>query len=303
MRILLSGGHGLIGRALAAALTGDGDQVVRLVRGSAGPGGLDVAWDPAAGTLDRAALDQVGPIDAVVNLSGAGIGDRRWTPARRRLLLESRVRSTDLVASTAAGLDPRPTVLVNASAVGYYGDRGDEELTEASTRGTGFLAGVCRDWEEATGPAADAGIRVVPVRSGVVLSPAGGALARQLPLFRLGLGGRLGGGRQFLSWISLPDEVAVLRRALVDADLTGPVNAVAPGPVTNAEFTRILAELLHRPAVCTVPRAALAVALGGQLTDEALLASQRALPVRLMAVGHQFAHPELAQALREVLAG
>ena len=303
MRVLLSGGRGLIGRALTGGLTDHGDQVVLLVRGTDRPDDpRSVSWDPSAGTVDRAALEAAGPFDAVVNLSGAGIGDRRWTPGRRRLILESRVRSTDLVARTAAALDPRPAVLVNASAVGYYGSRGDEELTEASTRGSGFLAGVCRDWEEATAPAAEAGLRVVPVRSGVVLSPTGGALGRQLPLFRLGLGGRLGNGRQYLSWISLPDEVAVLRRALVDPNLAGPVNAVAPTPVTNAEFTETLAAQLSRPAVLTVPRVALAAALGGQLVDEALLASQRALPVRLMAVGHEFAHPELAMALRELLA-
>jgi uncharacterized protein len=206
------------------------------------------------------------------------------------------VRPTRLLSETIAGLDPRPDVLVNASAVGYYGDRGDEELTEVSDAGSGFLSEVCRQWEAAAEPASAGGVRVVFLRSGVVLSASGGALGRQLPLFRVGLGFRLGTGRQYTSWISLADEISVIGRSMTDARLSGPVNATAPEPVRNAELAAALAASLHRPAFLVVPRVALAVALGPELADE-LLASQRALPVRLQAVGHRFAHPDLGSAL------
>jgi uncharacterized protein (TIGR01777 family) len=274
--------------------------VVRLDR-SGHPGAGSLSWNPEAGTFDRAALDAAGPFGALVNLAGAGIGDRRWTPARKRIITQSRVRSTELAVRLVA--EAGIPVLVNASAVGYYGDRGDEELTEVSTAGTGFLAEVCQAWEAAAAPAAESGARVVCLRSGIVLSAHGGALARQLPLFRLGLGGRLGSGRQFTSWITLADEVAVICRAIDDPELAGPVNAVAPGAVTNAEFTAALAAAVHRPAVLGVPRAALAVALGSEMADQLLLASQRVRPARLETVGHSFAHPELAGALKDVLAG
>jgi uncharacterized protein (TIGR01777 family) len=308
VRVLVSGAHGMIAAALIGQLVHEGHSVVTLDRPSSErrevPGRAgSVAWDPAAGVLDRPAMARQGPFDAAVHLAGAGIGDRRWSAARRRQLVESRVASTRLLAGELAAADPPPSVLVSASAVGIYGDRGDEELTEDSLPGDGFLADLCRQWEDATAAAAGAGIRVVNLRSGIVLSAGGGALARQLPLFRLGLGGRLGDGRQWVSWITLADEVGVIRRAMADAGLRGPVNATAPHPVTNAELTRALGRAVHRPALLAVPRPALALALGADLADEMLLASQRVRPARLTSAGHRFEHPDLDAALTAVLAG
>ena len=297
MRVVVAGSSGLIGSALCRALHSRGDVVVRLVRrASSGPS--EAAWDPGAGRIEPAALEGA---DAVVNLAGAGIGDRRWTTARRRLLVSSRTDSTALLARTAAHLDRRPRVLVNASAVGIYGNRGDEALDEHSAPGDDFLSGLCRRWEALTSAAAEADIRTVCVRSGVVLSGSGGALGRQLPLFRLGLGGRLGSGRQWVSWISLEDELGVLLRAIDDEALAGPVNAVAPQPVTNRQFTATLGRALHRPAVLAVPPPALRLVLGRGLVDEVLLASQRVRPAALEALGHDFAHEELESALSAVL--
>lgn len=298
MRMAVSGSSGLIGMALCRALAVRGHDVVRLVRRPAGPG--EAFWDPAAGLIDAGALAGT---QAVVHLAGAGIGDRRWSAERRRVLVDSRVESTALLARVLAGSDPRPGVLVNASAVGYYGDRGDEVLDESAPAGTGFLAELCQRWEEATAPAAEAGIRVVRVRSGVVLSASGGALAMQLPAFRVGLGARLGHGRQWMSWISLDDEVGVLLRAIDDEKISGPVNAVAPQPVTNRHFTRALGHALHRPAVFVVPAPIMHAVLGRQLVDEMLLASQRVRPAALERSGHRFAHPEVEGALEAVLAG
>lgn len=308
MRVLVSGAHGMIGSAVVARLAAEGHAVVTLERPGSErrpvPGTTgSVRWDPPADTLDRTALADGGRIDAVVHLAGAGIGDRRWSAARRQELVASRVGSTSLLATELASAATPPDVLVSASAVGFYGDRGDEELTEDDPPGDGFLADLCRRWEDATAPAAEAGIRVVTLRSGIVLSPTGGALARQLPLFRLGLGGRLGDGHQWVSWITLTDEVGAVVRAITDPGLRGPVNAAAPQPVTNAELTRAIARAVHRPAVLWVPRAALALALGGQLADEMLLASQRVRPARLTAVGHRFEHPEVNSALAAILAG
>ena len=297
MRVVVSGSSGLIGRALVEALRDRGDEVTPLVRRS--PAAGEATWDPPTGSIDAGALDGA---DALVHLAGAGIGDRRWTPERRREILASRVESTSLLSRTLAGLAHPPAVLVSASAVGYYGDRGAEELTEDSTAGTGFLADVCRAWEDATAPAADAGLRVVRLRSGVVLSPRGGALARQLPLFRLGVGGRLGTGRQWLSWISLPDEVGAVLHTLAEPSLRGPVNATAPGPVTNRDFTAALGRALHRPTVMAVPGVALRIALGPALAAEMVLAGQRVLPARLTASGFRFAHARLDEALAALLA-
>lgn len=295
MNVAVSGSGGLIGSALVARLVADGHQVRRLVRGPAEPG--DVSWDPVAGTVDQAALAGT---EAVVHLAGAGIGDRRWSRARKQVIGDSRVTGTAAISTAMARLDPRPAVLVSGSAVGWYGDRGDEELTENSTGGSGFLAEVCRAWEAATAPAAEAAIRVVLARTGVVQSRAGGALARQLPLFRLGLGGPLGRGRQYISWISLDDEVGAIVHALSTPALAGPVNLVAPTPVTGAEFARILGRVLRRPARLPVPRAAMAVPFGRELVSE-LLSSQRAQPARLESSGYQFTHRELEPALRHLL--
>lgn len=297
MRVVVSGSSGLIGQAIVTALRARGDEVTTLVRRA--PSAGEAAWDPPAGSIDAGAIDGA---DAVVHLAGAGIGDKRWSAVRRHEIVASRVQSTALLARTLAELSRPPAVMVSASAVGYYGDRGDEILTEDSDPGSGFLADVCRAWEHAAEPAVAAGVRVVALRSGVVLSAHGGALARQLPLFRAGVGGRLGSGRQWLSWISLDDEVAVILRALDDPSLQGPVNATAPAPVTNREFTRALGRALHRPSVLAVPGLALRVALGSDFASEMVLAGQRVLPATLTANGFTFDHAEIGTALEALLA-
>ncbi len=302
MRILLSWSSGLIGRALTTSLATDGHEVVRLAR-AGGTAPASVPWAPGGGGIDPAALRANGPYDGVVHLAGAGIGDHRWTRARRAEILSSRVTGTTEVARVVADLDPPPSVMISASAVGFYGDRGDEVLTEQSGPGTGFLAEVCSAWEAASQPASGAGVRVVLLRSGVVLATGGGALAKQLPLFRLGLGGRLGSGRQYLGWITLADEVAIIRRAIEDDALRGPLNATAPGPVTNAEFTRALGRALHRPAALRVPRPALEVALGRDLARELLLGGQRAMPAALGAAGYVFEDPSIEGALGALVSG
>ena len=294
--MVVTGSHGLIGSALLPALERQGHVVRRLVRGEAR--GADMAWDPAGGTLDVAGLEGT---DAVVNLAGAGIGDRRWSAGRKRLIRESRVAGTRLLAQSLARLEAVPKVMVSGSGVNVYGDRGDEALTEDSGPGQGFLAQVCREWEAATAPAEAAGVRVVHIRSGIVLSARGGALKKQLPLFRAGLGGRLGRGDQYVSWISIDDEVGAIAHALATESLRGPVNLTAPNPVTNAELTATLGRVLGRPAVLRVPGAALAAVLGRQLVAELLLASMRVLPSRLEASGYAFRHPQLEEALRAVL--
>jgi uncharacterized protein len=297
MRVVISGSSGLIGQAVMAALRARGDEVTPLVRRSPEP--REVRWDPAASSIDAGALEGT---DAVVHLAGAGIGDKRWSASRRHEIMASRVQSTTLLARTLAGLTRPPTVLVSASAVGYYGDRGEEELTEQSSAGSGFLADVCRAWEDATELAAQSGVRVVRLRSGVVLSAHGGALARQLPLFRLGIGGRLGSGRQWLSWISLPDEVGAVLHALDTADLQGALNATAPAPVTNRAFTSALGRALHRPTILAVPGFALRVALGSDLASEMVLAGQRVLPTRLSATGYAFRHADIDAACAALFA-
>ncbi len=255
-------------------------------------------WDPAAGSIDAVALEGH---DAVVNLAGAGIGDRRWTAQHKAAIRDSRVQGTGLLARTLGSLQRPPAVLASGSAVGFYGDRGEEELTEESGPGSGFLAEVVQEWEAATAPAREAGIRVATLRSGVVLSAQGGALKRQLLPFRLGLGGRLGSGRQWLSWISIDDEVGAIRHVLVHDDVTGPVNLVAPGPVTNAEFTRRLGQALHRPTLLPTPTAALWLLFGREMVAEMLFASQRALPTVLTASGYSFDHPAVDSALTDLL--
>ncbi len=301
MRIVISGSTGLIGTALVEHLRGAGHQVVRLVRrppahGSAGV--TDVQWDPAAGTLPASAIDGA---DAVINLSGAGIGDHRWTDDYRRELLDSRLHATELLAATIAAAESKPSVFLSGSAIGWYGDRGDEQLDEQSARGNGFLSDLCRQWEDATGAADTAGVRVAHLRTGIVLTAAGGALKKQLPLFKLGLGGKFGNGRQWQSWISLPDEVGAITH-LLSSDDRGAVNLTAPNPVTNAEFTSTLGSVLHRPTVLPIPSFGPKLLLGGALAEALLFTGQRVLPTVLTASGYAFQHPTLDGALRAALA-
>jgi uncharacterized protein len=294
--VVVSGSHGLIGSALVPALTAAGHRVRRLVRGSPGPG--EVAWDPEAGTVDAGGLAGA---DAAVHLAGVGIGDKRWTTTQKQRIRDSRVKGTGTLARALAGLPTPPAVLVSGSAVGYYGDRGDEVLTEASGPGEGFLAEVVRDWEEAAAPAAEAGVRVVHTRTGIVQAAHGGALARQLPMFRLGVGGPLGPGRQWVSWVSLDDEVGAIVHALTTESLRGPVNLCAPEPTTSAGLAKAIGKALHRPALVPVPRFALSLVVGRQMTEEMVLASQRAVPEKLLASGYRFRHPDIAAAMHDLL--
>jgi uncharacterized protein len=296
MRILMSGARGFIGSSLRRALHQAGHEVSALTR-SASADSRAVRWDPAAGELDP---DSVEGFGAVVHLAGEGIGDRRWNEAHKRRVRDSRIQGTSLLSRTLAKLDRPPQVLLSASAMGYYGDRGDEPLKESAPAGDGFLAGVVQAWEEATGPATDAGIRVVTTRSSLVLDPAGGVLKRQLIPFRLGVGGRLGAGRQWWSWITLEDEVRAMQH-LLEADVSGAANLSSPSPVTNAEFTDILGRVLSRPTFFSVPRVALEVVLGTEMATEMLFFSQRLVPSTLEGSGFSFRHPELEGALRGVL--
>jgi uncharacterized protein (TIGR01777 family) len=304
MNILVTGSTGLIGKALTDRLMAEEHIVTRLVRGATAtdPTSREVAWSPDRGQIDVAALERFGPFDGVVHLAGAGIGDRRWSAARKRVILESRTESTRLLVDTLVRLSSRPPVLVSASAIGFYGVRGDEVLTEESAAGSGFLAEVCQAWEAAARPAADAGIRTVLLRTGIVLSPQGGAWGKQLPLFRLGLGGRMGGGNQYRSWITLEDEIRVVLHGLVDEGLHGPVNASAPEPATDAALAHTVGAVLHRPTVMVVPAAALRLVLGTEMAGQLVLGGQRVLPRALESRDFHFAHPALDEAVRSVLA-
>lgn len=294
LHVAMTGASGLIGTMLRKSLGEAGHRVTALVRRPPAPG--EIRWDPAGNGLDPASLRGV---DAVVHLAGENLAEGRWSEDRKRKILESRKLGTRLLAEAMARAPERPRTLVSASAIGYYGERGEEELTEASLPGAGFLPEVCIAWEAATAPAADAGIRVVRVRTGLLLTPAGGLLQRILLPFRLFVGGQLGDGRQWMSWISAVDLLRVYRQAL-ESDLSGPVNAVAPGAVRNEEFTRVLAKVLHRPAVLVVPKTALRVVYG-EMADEAILASIHALPSVLQASGFQFEYPRLKPALEHLL--
>jgi uncharacterized protein (TIGR01777 family) len=295
MRVAVTGASGLIGAALVERLRAEGHTVSRLVRDASKAGAGDVVWDPDAGTIDRPALEG---IDAAVHLAGENVGSR-WTEEKKRRIRDSRIKGTRLIAQTLAHLSPAPRVLVQASAVGIYGDRGDEVITEASTPGTGFLAEVGREWEGASAGAEEVGIRVVKLRLGVVLTQKGGALEQLLLPFRMGVGGKIGSGRQWMPWISLADAVEVILRALRDERLRGPVNTVA-GSVRNSDFTDALGRALHRPAIIPVPAFGIR-ALFGQMADEALLAGQRVEPARLREIGHVFHHPTLETALAAAL--
>ncbi|MET9297454.1 TIGR01777 family oxidoreductase [Streptomyces sp. NPDC003077] len=297
MRIAVTGSTGLIGAALTRSLRADGHDVVRLVRRQ--PRAADeVAWDPRRQKVDAAGL--VG-CDAVVHLAGAGVGARRWTEAYKREIRDSRVLGTAAIAEAIASLDTPPRVFVCGSAVGFYGDTGDRPVDESAPPGTGFLPRMCVDWEEAAHPAAEAGVRTVFARTGLVVAREGGAWGRLFPIFRLGLGGRLGDGRQYWSFISLHDHVAALRHLIDTEDLSGPVNLTAPEPVTNREVTAAMGRVLRRPALFAVPAPALRIALGEMAGD--VLGSQRVLPRRLLDSGFSFAFPAIDEAIRAAARG
>jgi uncharacterized protein (TIGR01777 family) len=293
VRILITGSHGLVGSALRPALERRGDRVVPLVRS----GGVKHSWDPEAGKLDPEAVQG---FDAVIHLAGENLAAGRWTKRRKQRIRDSRVQATQLLASTLASLAERPQVLLCASAVGIYGNRGEQLLTEESPPGEGFLASVCRGWEAATAPAQSRGIRVVSMRFGMILSPRGGALKKMLPIFRMGLGAVFGDGKQCWSWISIHDVLGAVEHALGTQTLEGPVNFVSPHPVRNREFTKTLGHLLGRPAFLRVPSFAARLAFG-EMSDETLLASQRVSPEKLAASGYHFREANLETALQRLL--
>jgi len=298
-RVAISGASGLVGSALAARLRALGHDVRPLVRRGPTDNADEIYWDPVAGDIESEKLEG---LDAIVNLAGESIAAGRWTAKRKARIRDSRVLGTSLIAEALARMTDPPRVWVNASAIGFYGNRGDEPLDETSAPGTGFLAETTREWEAATAAAERAGVRVVKPRIGVVLAAAGGALARMLPAFRFGLGGRLGPGDQPMSWIALADVVGVMHFALTEPELKGPVNTVAPAPVTNAEFTRSLGRVLGRPTLFAVPEPLLRLALG-EMGQELLLGGARVFPRALQNAGYTFRLPELACALRSELAG
>lgn len=297
MRVLVTGSTGLVGSALVPFLTTGGHRVTRLVRSTPRPGSAEIQWQPAAGRLPTAALDGM---DAVVHLAGENIATGRWSAEKKARIRDSRVQGTRVLCEALAQLPNPPRVLVSASAIGYYGDRGTELLQEASSPGHDFLAEVCRAWEAATEPAGQRGIRVVQLRLGMVLSPAGGALATMLLPFKLGAGGVIGTGQQYMSWIALDDVLGAIYHALMTESLHGPVNAVAPHPVTNSAFTTILGQVLGRPTLLPLPAFAARFAFG-EMADALLLASTRVEPARLLETGYMFRYPHLQDALRHLL--
>jgi uncharacterized protein (TIGR01777 family) len=294
MKVLIAGASGFLGKALAADLPVHGHSVSTLVRRPAAAAS-EIEWHPDRGELAASALEGV---DAVISLSGAGVSDKRWNAAYKRELLDSRVQPTATIAATLAALSPpdRPRAFLSASAIGYYGERGDEPLSEAASAGTGFLADLVQEWEAATAPAAAAGVRVATLRTGLVLSVSGGLLKRLVPLFKLGAGGKLGPGTQYQAWISLADEIAAIRHILESESISGPVNLAGPQPVTNKEFSQTLAKVLHRPALAPAPAFALRLALG-EFADEGVLISQRVIPEKLCGSGFRFQHEDVHAAL------
>jgi uncharacterized protein (TIGR01777 family) len=297
--VVVSGASGLVGSALVASLRADGHRVLRMRRGGVTDGD-EIGWDPEAGRIDAPALEGV---DAVVHLAGESIGAHRWTDEQKRRIRESRVRGTAVIAAAAASRERRPATFVCASAVGYYGDRGDEVLTEQSAPGDDFLADVCAAWERETEPAAAAGVRTVLARTGIVVAREGGALANMLPPFKLGLGGKQGRGTQWMSWITIDDHVAVLRAAIEDARISGPINCTTPNPVTNAEFAHTLGRVLHRPTVLPTPMFAVKARYGREMVESLLLVSQRVEPARLEELAFTFRYPALEPALQHVVHG
>ena len=295
MKIIISGASGLIGKPLVKKLSLSGHEVVQLVRRT--PNSNESRWNPATGQIDASVIDGA---DAVIHLSGAGIGDRRWTTKYKQELVESRTKSTSLLASTIANSAKKPSVFLSGSAIGIYGPRGDEELTEQSSNGSSFLADICKQWEAAAKPAVDAGVRTVYLRTGIVLTPLGGALKKQLPLFKLGLGGKFGNGRAWQSWISLDDELAAIEH-LLTAKVSGAVNLTAPNPVTNADFTTTLARTIKRLAILPIPKFGPQLLLGAELADALLFTGQRVMPAELLKSGFVFKHSTIEVALRALL--
>ena len=297
MRVAVTGATGLVGSALTPRLAGGGQEAVALRRAPAAAGGRGPSWDPATGALSAGALDGV---DAVVHLAGENVAGGRWTAARKARIRDSRVAGTRQLAAALAALPQPPKTLIAASAIGFYGDRGDERLDEAAAPGADFLADVCQQWEAAAAPARDAGMRVVHLRIGIVLTPAGGALERMLTPFRMGVGGVIGSGRHYMSWVALDDVLGGILHALRADSLTGPVNLAAPHPVTNAEFTKTLGRVLRRPTFLPLPAFGARLAFG-EMADALLLSSARVEPARLRADGFEFAYPNLEAALRHLL--
>ena len=298
MKVLVSGTSGLVGAMLVPKLASAGHDVRRLVRNASRAASGDLVWNPAAGELDVAALEA---FDAVVNLSGESIASGRWTARKKAEIRQSRISATNTLAKALAQLTTRPRTLVNASAIGFYGNRGEERLDETSSTGSDdFLSEVCRAWESATEPAARVGVRVVVTRFGVILSANGGALAKMLLPFKLGLGGKIGSGRQYMSWVAIDDVVGAIMHCLNDQSLRGPVNVVAPEPVTNAKYTKTLGRVLARPTIFPMPAFAARAAFG-QMADELLLSGQRVEPAKLLASGYAFKYPSLEATLRHGL--
>lgn len=301
MKIGITGASGLIGTALSQALQERGDTVIPFVRTTATPSAPAIRWSPERHDVDERDLASVGHLDALIHLAGAGIADQRWTTKRKAEILSSRVDGTSLLLQVAHGLTSPPAAVLSSSAIGFYGSRGDEVLTEESGRGEGFLADVCVAWEEAALPLQVLGTAVSWLRTGIVMSPRGGALKKQLPLFKAGGGGQLGNGRQWLSPIALRDHVRATL-FILDNHLSGPINLTAPQPVTNRDFTKALARQLHRPALAVIPKWAVALGLGSELTSEALFASQRVVPSALIERGFSFESPDIASILAHELA-
>jgi uncharacterized protein (TIGR01777 family) len=295
--VAISGASGLIGSALTESLRADGHRVLRLTRGGV-TGDDTIGWDPQAGRIDAPALEG---IDAIVHLAGEGIGEHRWSDEQKRKIRESRVRGTAVLAGAVASRERKPSVFVSGSAIGYYGNAGNKVLTEESPPGNDFLAEACVAWEAETKPASEAGVRTVLTRTGIVLDKHGGALAKMLLPFRMGIGGRQGSGRQWMSWVALADEVAAIRHAIDHEAVRGPINIAAPNPVTNADFAHALGEALNRPTVLPTPLLPLKVRLGSELVESLLLTSQRISPAKLEATGYEFQYPELHAALTAIL--
>lgn len=293
MKILIAGASGLVGSALVPSLESDGAEVTRLVRTTAKPG--EIEWHPNQDTMDPARLEG---FDAIINLAGENVAGGRWTEEQKRKIHDSRVNGTHLLSEAMAKLAKRPRVFLCASATGFYGDRDDEVLDEHSDSGGGFLAGVCREWEQATEPAANAGVRVVNLRFGVILSRDGGMLARLLTPFKMGMGGKVGSGKQFISWVAIDDVVGAIKLALHDETFRGPLNVVAPNPVTNEALTKTLGHVLSRPTALSIPGFAARLAFG-EMADEMLLSSQYVVPKRLTDAGFEYKYPDLEGALRK----